>query len=211
MKVTEYMTVGKRYRGCNRLLLALLLSLTPVAEAMPSQVTASENDGTITIEIPANVGGSFSLLDHNGKTVTENDFAGRWLLVSFGYTACPNVCPTTLAEIADALDILRTARNQLAVLFVTVDPDKDRPAVLAEYVAAFHPDIVGLTGSKEAISKITASYHIEANRQLLSDGDYAIDHTALTYLMKPDGTVATVFLHGMTSGHMAGEIGKFID
>lgn len=145
------------------------------------------------------VTGEFSLTDHTGRPVTDRDYRGSWRLVFFGYTHCPDVCPTALATVALVLDELAGDADRLQPLFVTIDPDRDTTEVMADYVAAFHPRIVGLTGSPDAVAAAAKAYRVYYARAPLPGetaadaGDYAMDHTGYFYLMDPDGAYATVF------------------
>lgn len=112
----------------------------------------------------AKIKSTFTLTDHHGRTVTERDFRGRWQLVFFGYTFCPDVCPTTLAVMSQVLDILRDDAKKVAPMFITVDPERDTPEVLAEYIGAFHPDIVGLTGTSEQIKLAARSFRVKPRK-----------------------------------------------
>lgn len=137
----------------------------------------------------------FDLVDHHGNRVTEEDFAGLWQLVFFGFTYCPDVCPTTLATIAEVLDTLGTDADQVAPLFITVDPERDTPEVMAEYVAAFHPRLVGLTGTPdqiEAAARSFRTYYAKAEEAGAPDG-YLMAHSGYIYLMTPDGEYEAVF------------------
>ncbi len=134
------------------------------------------------------IGGPFDLVDGNGARRTEADFRGRFMLVYFGYTHCPDACPTMLSDMAAAIDALPADRRaRLVPLFITVDPARDIPAMIGEYVQAFGPEFVGLTGSAEAVAKAERSYHVYAVRHPLKNGDYAMDHSSVLYVMGPDG------------------------
>jgi protein SCO1/2 len=120
--------------------------------------------------------------------VTDRDFRGRYMLVYFGYTHCPDVCPTTLTDIASALDKLPPKdRARVAPLFITVDPARDTPAVIGDYAHAFGPSFVGLTGSADAIASVEHEYRVYAARHELAHGDYGMDHSSVLYVMGPDG------------------------
>uniref|UniRef100_UPI0030EB57F7 SCO family protein n=1 Tax=Sulfitobacter litoralis TaxID=335975 RepID=UPI0030EB57F7 len=108
----------------------------------------------------ANIRSEFSLVDHHGQAVTQEDFAGRWQLVFFGFTHCPDICPTSLAYMDNVLELLGPDADQVAPLFVTVDPERDTPAVLKDYVANFHPQLIGLTGSQDQIAKATDAFKV---------------------------------------------------
>ena len=156
----------------------------------------------------------FSLTDHTGKSVTEADYLGRWQLVFFGYTYCPDICPTTLAYMAETLDAMGADADRIAPLFVTVDPARDTTAVMAEYVSAFHPQIVGLTGSEEEIAAAADAFRVYYER-VDQDGapdDYLMAHAGHIYLMTPNGQFETVFREGdQTSEDMAREIKKIMN
>jgi protein SCO1/2 len=128
------------------------------------------------------VGGSFRLIDSQNRTVTDQDFRGRYLLVYFGYTGCPDVCPTTLASVAQALRILGPRAASVQPIFITVDPKHDTPGVLRAYVANFTPRLIGLTGTPEELQAAERAYHVTV--EVTATG---INHTAVLYLMAPDG------------------------
>ncbi len=138
------------------------------------------------------IGGPFTLTDQTGKTVTDADFAGEPKLVFFGYTHCPDVCPTTLSDITTMLGALGTDKKA-AVLFITVDPERDTPAVLKDYLSSFDPRITGLTGSPAAIAKVLQDYRVYAKKVTTGGGDYTMDHTALVYLMDKSGNFVQSF------------------
>lgn len=143
----------------------------------------------------AKIKSAFTLTDHHGRTVTERDFRGRWQLVFFGYTFCPDVCPTTLAVMAQVVDALGDDAARVAPLFITVDPARDTPQVMAEYVGAFHSRIIGLTGTNEQIKAAAKSFRIYAGREEKPDapGGYLMGHSGYMYLMTPDGEYDSVF------------------
>lgn len=142
---------------------------------------------------PAAIGGSFALIDQNGAPRTDQDFHGQTLLVYFGFTHCPDVCPTTLAVVADALEQLGATGQRLTPVFVTVDPARDTPAILKPYLASFGPRFVGLTGSAQAIEAIKKEYRVYAVREPLEGGGYAMTHSNTLYLMGPNGKFITHF------------------
>jgi protein SCO1/2 len=139
------------------------------------------------------IGGPFTLVDGTGHTVSSRDYQGRWRLMYFGYTHCPDACPTTLSDIGAALDKLPAPdRKKLVVLFVTVDPARDTPQVIGAYAKAFGPEFVGLTGSQAAITPVEQSFRVYAARHDLKGGDYAMDHSSIIYVMDPNGHFVTV-------------------
>ncbi len=138
---------------------------------------------------PLGIGGPFTLKDGNGQTVTDKDFRGKYVLVYFGYTFCPDVCPTTLNAVADAMDKLGPAASHIQPLFITVDPKRDTPAVVKQYAAAFGPRIEGLTGTPEEIAEVAKEYRVYYAEHRTGDGpnDYSMDHSSVLYLMGPNG------------------------
>jgi cytochrome oxidase Cu insertion factor (SCO1/SenC/PrrC family) len=154
----------------------------------------------------------FSLVDHTGKPVTDEDFAGKWQLVFFGFTYCPDVCPTTLNDISVVLEKLGDDADQVQPLFITVDPERDTPEVMAEYVANFDPRIVGLTGSPEQVKQAAQAfraYYAKAEREDQPDG-YTMDHSAFLYLMNPEGEYATHFSASDDPAAIADEIRAYL-
>ena len=140
----------------------------------------------------------FSLIDHNGNRVTEADFLGRWQLVFFGFTHCPDVCPTTLAYMANVLDRFGGEVERVAPIFITVDPSRDTPEVMAEYVQAFHPKLVGLTGSEAEVAAAAQSFRVyyeKMEEETAPDG-YLMAHSGHIYLMTPEGRFEDVFREG---------------
>lgn len=138
---------------------------------------------------------AFDLVDHRGNRVTERDFHGRWQLVFFGFTHCPDVCPTTLLTVAEVLQELGPEGSKLAPLFITVDPQRDTPGVLRDYVSFFHTDLIGLTGTPEQIEAAAQSfraYYVRTESKG-SPENYMIDHTVYLYLMKTDGAYEAVY------------------
>lgn len=138
---------------------------------------------------PVTVGGAFTLTGPNGTTVTDQTYRGKWLLIFFGYTFCPDTCPTTLNEIATALEKLGPASEKLQPLFITVDPERDTPEIIMRYTAAFDARIVGLTGSLQQIAAIAEEYgsYGAAHPHKAGAQDYLVDHSTYIYLMDPQG------------------------
>jgi protein SCO1/2 len=135
------------------------------------------------------VGGPFTLIDGDGRPVTDQSWHGKYLLVYFGYTFCPDVCPTTLSNVAGALDKMGAKADLVQPLFITVDPRRDTPAVVKQYAAAFGPRIIGLTGSPEQIAAAAKAYRVYYAEHRTGPGpdDYSMDHSSVLYLMGPDG------------------------
>jgi protein SCO1 len=142
---------------------------------------------------PSGVGGPFRLIDQEGRAVTDQDFKGKPFLVFFGFTYCPDICPTTLFEMSEVLKRLGPDAERTAALFITVDPERDTPDKMKDYVSSFHPRIFGLTGTPEEIAKVEKEYRVYAKKVPLKDGDYTMDHTAVVYLMDKDGRFVAPF------------------
>jgi protein SCO1/2 len=155
----------------------------------------------------ATVGGSFRLTDTQGRTVTDRDFRGHFLLVYFGYTFCPDICPTTLATVTQALARMGPAGAKIQPLFITVDPRRDTPAVIGRYLAAFSPRLVGLTGSQPETDKVEAAYHVVV-RPGATPG--AIDHSAVLYFMGPNGRFLTALSVGESAATLAASLSQFV-
>jgi protein SCO1/2 len=138
---------------------------------------------------PISIGGPFALQDGDGKPVTDEDFRGKYMLVYFGYTFCPDVCPTTLNAVAEAMERLGPAAARIQPLFITVDPKRDTPRVVKQYVAAFGPGIRGLTGTPDEIAKVAKEYRVYYAEHPAEAGarDYSVDHSSVLYLMDPKG------------------------
>lgn len=133
------------------------------------------------------VGGPFALTGHDGRPRADTDFRGKLLLVYFGFTFCPDICPTDLQEIARAIDLLGPAGEQIQPVFITLDPERDTAEHLAEYVPMFHPRLLGLTGSTEAVRRAAEAYKVFYDKVETGKDDYTIDHTAYVYLMDRSG------------------------
>lgn len=154
------------------------------------------------------VGGPFTLVDADGKEVTDKDFLGKFMLVYFGYTFCPDICPTELGMVAKALDALTPEqRDKIVPLFITIDPERDTPAVMKTYAAAFHPKIVGLTGSVEQIEQAKTAYHVYGKKAPGTDEkSYSMDHSSVLYLMGPDGAFLRHFNMNATLDQVVEEL-----
>jgi len=167
-----------------------------------------------TSQTPSTViGGPFSLTDHNGRAVTQQDFRGKFMLVMFGYTYCPDVCPTQLSTASDAIDALGEHGASVIPIFITIDPERDTAAHLKEYVSYFHPSMIALTGTPEQIKSVAKAYRVYyAKVQENKDDpeDYLMDHSALIYLMGPDGKFLAHFSHGTDAETMATRIREFL-
>jgi protein SCO1/2 len=178
-------------------------------KAAPASPTASAAPDPLA----AQFGGPFALTDHTGKRVTDADFRGRFMLVYFGFTRCTDTCPVDLPVIAGTLDRLGPRAEQITPLFISVDPINDTPAVMATYVANFHPRLIGLSGSEAEIAAAAKAYKVHRRKLTQAHhgvGEYTIDHGSLTYLMGPDGRFLTLLPHGTSPERMTAVLHKYL-
>ena len=141
----------------------------------------------------ATVGGPFELTDQNGKPISDKDLRGKPFLVFFGFTHCPDVCPTALFEVSEILRGLGPDADRVGALFVSVDSERDTPAVLKDYLSSFDPHLRGLTGDPATVAAVAKAYRVYYKKVPLEEGDYTIDHTALVYLMDKQGRFVAPF------------------
>jgi protein SCO1/2 len=164
---------------------ALLTGITISAVAAETENKAKPIAGST-------VGGAFTLVDGAGKSVTEKSWPGKYKLVFFGFTSCPEICPTTLTAIGGALEKLGAKADKIQPLFVTTDPGRDTPEVVKAYVANFDPRIVGLTGTAEQLKSAESTYKVYAAKRDLEGKDYTMDHSAFVYFMSPDDKMLAI-------------------
>jgi len=155
---------------------------------------------------PASVGGPFRLIDQDGHVRTDKDFRGRWVLAYFGYTYCPDVCPTTLALMANVLGKLGPEATRVAPVFVTVDPERDTPSVLKTYLASFGQHFVGLTGKPADIAKVAHAYRVYYAKHPLGGGNYSVDHSSVIYLLDTDGKFVKAYDDSATASAIAADL-----
>jgi len=160
----------------------------------------------------ADVGGPFTLTDHTGRRVTDKDFRGKYMLVYFGFTYCPDVCPSGLQVISAALDQIGSKADEITPIFISVDPERDTPEQLALYVSSFHPRLVGLTGTPEEIQNVAKAYRVYYRKvkDEKSSADYTVDHTSIIYLMGPNGEFIAHFTHATPVSVMAEKLEKVL-
>ncbi len=186
-------------------LVALLAVLAGVAawQLTPGQQATTSASGT------ALIGGPFALTDQNGVARAAGEFRGRYMLIYFGFTTCPDVCPTELTKMGAALTLLEksdsTKAQQVQPLFITVDPERDTVAAMKQYVPNFHPRLLGLTGSPAQINAVIQAYRVYARKNIPADDpkNYMMDHTSYIYLMGPDGAYVTHFTNANTVADIA--------
>jgi protein SCO1/2 len=178
---------GSRLRR-GTILAGVLVALLLVAGV--GMIWFVQNQGDAEAALPGvSIGGPFALIDGAGRPVTDGDFRGKYMLVYFGYTFCPDVCPTTLNDVAQALDKLGPRADRVQALFITVDPKRDTPAVVRQYAAAFSPRLMGLTGTPTQIAAVAREYRVYYAEHRTGPGanDYSMDHSSILYLMGPAG------------------------
>jgi protein SCO1/2 len=158
----------------------------------------------------AAVGGPFQLTDQNGKAVTDADMKGRPFLVFFGFTHCPDICPTTLFDTSQLMKELGPDADRTGALFITVDPDRDTAKVMKDYLSNFDPHVRGLTGDPAAINAAIRAYRVYAKKVPLENGDYTMDHTALVYLMDKNGHFVAPFDMSRTPAAEAADLRRFL-
>jgi protein SCO1/2 len=156
------------------------------------------------------IGGPFHLVDQEGKTVTDADLKGKWSLVYFGYTHCPDACPTALNDISIALDELGPKRAEVRPVFITVDPERDTSEVLKSYVTSFDAPILALTGTPEEVAQAAKGYRVYYAKHPEVGGDYSMDHSSVIYVMDPQGRFTASFTHENSPEEIAERLKKLL-
>jgi protein SCO1/2 len=175
-------------------------------------LTAYRLTGDRSLTAAASIGGPFSLVDGTNKRVTDRSFHGKWEVIYFGYTYCPDACPTTLDTIAETLQRLGPLADEVQPLFITIDPKRDTPDAIAAYVKNFDPRIVGLTGSPEEIGAVAREFRIYFAVHKTGDGpdDYLMDHSSVIIVMDPDGRFAGVIAADLPADRMTAKLRQFL-
>jgi len=185
------------------LILVVLVNVIMLLHLQSKKEQVAKPAGT-AVASNVSIGGPFSLTDQDSNRVSDSDLRGQYLLIYFGYAHCPDVCPTTLQDMAQALDVLGPDGAAVTPVFVTVDPARDTPDFLKDYVTAFHPRMIGLTGTAEEIKAVAKAYRVYyAKAPSESDEDYLMDHSSYTYLMDRDGKYLSLFRFGASPDEMA--------
>lgn len=175
-------------------------------------LTKAPSGPDVTISGKALIGGPFTLVGKDGKPVTDQAFRGKYMLVFFGFTHCPDICPAELQVIAASLDELGPKANEIIPIFITLDPERDTPQIVSDYVMNFGPRFVGLSGSPEAIAEAAKAYRVSYAKfqEDPAKSDYSIDHSALVYLMGKDGEYVTHFAYGTPAAKMAETLRRYL-
>jgi protein SCO1/2 len=166
--------------------------------------------GLRTVAAPAAIGGPFQLTDQAGRIVTEKSLQGRPTLIFFGFTHCPDVCPTSLFEISEVLRAMGSDADRVNAYFISVDPERDTDAAMKDYLSSFDPHLKGLTGGPDAVAKVISGFRVYARKVPLKDGDYTMDHTALIYLMDRDGHFVSPFNLKRTPEEAAADLKRYL-
>lgn len=209
------MTTSAFKSGFGRIVAAIGAGVFSLAMLNPQPLAAHGTAANVAVTAPAPAK-HLSFTDHRGRAVSEGDFAGKFMLVYFGYTNCPDICPTDLQVLGRAMDALGAAGKNVQPIFIAIDPQRDTPKVLADYVGHFHPRLIGLTGTKAQISAAARAYDVHAEKVTEKVNDkkesakYFINHTAQTYLIGPGGNGIETFGHGTKSDEMAAAILKHL-
>jgi protein SCO1 len=166
--------------------------------------------GLRTVAAPAAIGGPFQLTDQAGRIVTEKSLQGRPTLIFFGFTHCPDVCPTSLFEISEVLRAMGEDADRVNAYFISVDPERDTDAAMKDYLSSFDSHLKGLTGDPDAVAKVISGFRVYARKVPLKDGDYTMDHTALIYLMDRDGHFVSPFNLKRTPEEAAADLKRYL-
>jgi protein SCO1 len=166
--------------------------------------------GLKNVAAPAAIGGPFQLTDQAGESVTDQNLKGRPTLIFFGFTHCPDVCPTSLFEISEVLRAMGKDADRVNAYFVSVDPERDTKAAMKDYLSSFDPHLKGLTGDPQAVAKVLSAYRVYARKVPLKHGDYTMDHTALIYLMDREGRFVSPFNMKRSPEQAASELKRYL-
>jgi protein SCO1 len=186
------------------LVAAVLAALVILGAGVFLALTLRDNPrGAAGTVLASAIGGPFRLTDQNGKTVTDADLKGKWSLVYFGYTHCPDACPTALNDISIALEDLGAKRDAVRPVFITVDPERDTPEALKAYVTSFDAPILALTGTPDEVAQAAKGYRVYYAKHPEAGGDYSMDHSSVIYVMDPQGRFTASFTHESTPEQIA--------
>ena len=166
--------------------------------------------GLKNVVAPAAIGGPFQLTDQAGESVTDKNMQGHPTLIFFGFTHCPDVCPTSLFEISEVLRAMGKDADRVNAYFISVDPERDTTEAMKEYLSSFDPHLKGLTGNPEQIAKVISAYRVYAKKVPLKDGGYTMDHTALIYLMDRDGKFVSPFNLKRSTDQAAEDLRRYL-
>jgi protein SCO1 len=208
------MDIKKLRRRLIYILVVIALGFTAINMWMVGGLSTVPNKDVAAPEqsfAPAAIGGAFSLTDQNGQTVNDQAFRGKLMLVFFGFTSCPDMCPTALLSITNVLNTLGADAANIAPIFITLDPERDTPSQMKTYLANFHPSFTGLTGTYEAVEKVMGDYKAYAAKQPAdANGHYNVDHSGFIYVMGKDGEYLAHFAHNAPEDEMVKALQGFL-
>ena len=190
-------------------LLLLFVAFTASLVVCLALIFAVTGYGPSQVPEIAAIGGPFRLTDQNGATLSDQDLRGKPFLVFFGFTYCPDICPTTLFEISEVMRALGPDADKTAALFITVDPERDTPSAMKDYVSSFDPHVKGLTGDAASLAAVAKEYRVYYKKVPLDGGNYTMDHTALVYLMNKDGHFVAPFKMNRTPEAAAADLRRY--
>jgi protein SCO1 len=193
----------------------LLLAGMMLAAPIPTRGQDAGNPSAVALieallENRGPIGGPFDLIDHGGRRRTDADFRGKLVLIYFGYTHCPDVCPTTMFEVSEILRALGPDADRTRALFITVDPERDTPSVIKDYLSSFDPHLAGLTGDPAAVAAVAKAYRAYFKKVPTEGGDYIMDHTAIVYLMDKNGHFVSPFGLKRSAEAAAADLRKYL-
>ncbi len=194
----------------NRRILLLLAAFVVGAVVIVAGALALLPQAPTTVSGQVAIGGPFELVDQDGQKVTQESFVGEPTLVFFGFTHCPDICPTTLFEMSQLFEALGPDASKVTGLFITVDPERDTPEAMKSYLGSFHPSIQALTGTPEQVAAVIKAYRAYAKKVPTQDGDYTMDHTAIVYLMGKDGAFIAPFNLKRPPAEAAAELRRYL-
>jgi protein SCO1/2 len=190
---------------------AAMIAAAAIGWLLSDWMLAEKGDPHHATPAKSSIGGPFALTDGDGKTWTDKNFRGKLMVIYFGYAYCPDVCPTSLGAIGAALDQLGPAADGVAPIYITIDPERDNGQALKEYAAAFHPRMIGLGGSGEAVTAAARAYRVYFKKTTSADGSpYLMDHSSIIYVMSRDGGFLTHFNHMATPEDIAAGLKKHL-
>jgi protein SCO1/2 len=192
-----------------RLIVPIVCLVLGVAMLGTTAFLTLRQRGDLSAPLPAAIGGPFALIDQDGKALTDRDLLGKPFLVFFGYTHCPDVCPTTMFELTEAFKALGPDKK-IAALFVTVDPERDTAPILKDYVSNFDPRIQAATGPRESIDRVMKSYRVYARRVPGEGQEYTMDHSAIVYIMDKQGRFVSALNTQLKTEDMAKELARYL-
>jgi len=188
----------------------IIVAAFAVSLAIGLGITLWLTDGLSKVATASAIGGPFQLVDQTGQPVSDKNLKGKPTIIFFGFTHCPDVCPTSLFEMSEILRVMGDDAKRVNAFFVSVDPERDTPPIMKDYLSSFDPNLRGLSGSPEATAQVISSYRVYAKKVPLKDGDYTMDHTALIYLLDRDGRFVAPFNIKRRPEEAAADLKKYL-